>query len=150
MTSFVCGRAPSSASFYVQIAKRCIPGSSTFIPPLDILAPRFYDAGATGHRAYSSGAPTSHCNNISSRHAIAFGRGTSVLLPQRRTFATTQTRPGTACVYNPQADENGDEMILEITDRAGKVWVNLHVIKLKPELTFTLLLAPLPDHEEGL
>jgi hypothetical protein len=44
------------------------------------------------------------------------------MLPSpRRSFGTTTPRRRTQALYNPQQDEDGKEMMLEITPRAGKV-----------------------------
>jgi hypothetical protein len=68
-------------------------------------------------------SPISHRNAVQgTRNSLSLRHRKSILLEQRRPFTTTRRRPATACVYNPQRDENGDEMVLEITDRAGKVW----------------------------
>ena len=40
---------------------------------------------------------------------------------QRRTFGTTPPRRGTEAIFNPQRDDEGEEMILAITPGAAKV-----------------------------
>lgn len=123
MSSLACGRAASTASVYVQIAKRCITASTASRPPLDILAPRYYRKGTGCHLSYYTTSSTSHRNAVQGRrNSLSLRHRKSILLEQRRPFTTTRRRSTTACVYNPQTDENGDEMVLEITDRAGKVW----------------------------
>ncbi|KAK7213414.1 hypothetical protein V2G26_020592 [Clonostachys chloroleuca] len=100
-----CTRSPSTARSFINIAIRRYSSTTTpaqkSSPPLDFLVPRW--------------APSSNV-----RTAVPQSFKFLVRHDSRRAFATTIPRPGTVCVKNPVKDEDGSEMMLEITPRAAK------------------------------
>ncbi|CAH0018111.1 unnamed protein product [Clonostachys rhizophaga] len=100
-----CTRSPSTARSFINIAIRRYSSTTASAqkssPPLDFLVPRW--------------APSP---NI--RTAVPQSYKLVVRHDSRRAFATTIPRPTTVCVKNPVKDEDGSEMMLEITPRAAK------------------------------
>lgn len=122
MTPIRCPNASSSAKLFVQLSLR----QHQWHPPrpahlLDLLAP----AAASAH--YHTGATTGRCRHPRSPRTSLLPAApsrvvASVAAPQRRIrFSTTAPRRRTQTLYNPQQDEDGKEMMLEITPRAAKV-----------------------------
>ncbi|KAL2753297.1 hypothetical protein ACRALDRAFT_1072181 [Sodiomyces alcalophilus JCM 7366] len=88
-------------------------------------------------------------------------RGSFATASQRRTFASTAPLGHTSCVYNPQEDEDGKIMHLDITDRAGKRLSQIMEKDANPHLAlriqvesggchgfqYTMSLTTLPDAE---
>ncbi|KAF9877378.1 iron-sulfur cluster assembly accessory protein [Colletotrichum karsti] len=119
-TPLRCIHAPSSANIFVQLARRTTPTAlSAPAPILSVLIPR-WNAAATP--ANNSGASRRCSTEVPSRRITATQKVArrSAVQQQVRKFTASATRRQTRCVYNPQKDEDGKEMILEITDRAGK------------------------------
>ncbi|VUC20373.1 unnamed protein product [Clonostachys rosea] len=100
-----CTRSPSTARSFINIAIRRYSSTSTSAqkssPPLDFLVPRWVQS-----------------SNI--RTTVPQSLKLAVRHDSRRAFATTIPRPATVCVKNPIKDEDGSEMMLEITPRAAK------------------------------
>src|SRR5262249_42804767 len=63
------------------------------------------------HNSAVLGQPRQQRTNLASNHATT----------PARAFSTTPSRSATHAIYNPQRDEDGKEMMLEITPRAAKV-----------------------------
>ncbi|TEA18054.1 Iron-sulfur cluster assembly 2-like protein [Colletotrichum sidae] len=105
--SLRCVHAPSSANVFIQLARQSAP------PPtiLSLLLPR-RNTGISANRRYST--------EDSSRRRAASSMLTRRTFAQTRSFTVSSTRRQTRCVRNPTTDEDGNEMVLEITDRAGK------------------------------
>jgi len=141
MPPMPCANAPSAAKFFVQLCTRrsnasslpTISGSSSI---LDVLLPPRTQARAL---SLSLGAAARNNNNNTSRTIITsstttsrFGVNTNVGVGVRRhagesmsmrTFSTSQPLARTVAIHNPQTDEEGNEMMLEITPRAANVCV---------------------------
>ncbi|KAF3805325.1 Iron-sulfur cluster assembly 2-like [Colletotrichum gloeosporioides] len=122
-TSLRCLHAPSSANVFVQLARRSVPTPTTASAPiLSVLIPRWNTATDTTTN-YAAGA-RKHSTGALSRTRPApqkfIRRNAATKQQQIRKFTASATRRQTRCVYNPQNDEDGKEMVLEITDRAGK------------------------------
>lgn len=113
MASLVCSKAAPGASIYIQIAKHSVSPFGTPSPLLNILAPRFLSRLAPYHSKHSTKATTGLRNSPRCQQFLSRSL--------RRPLATTATRGATSCVHNPQRDEEDEEMLLEITERAGKV-----------------------------
>ncbi|GKT46749.1 iron-sulfur cluster insertion protein ErpA 2 [Colletotrichum spaethianum] len=116
--SIRCVHAPSSANVFIQLARRTTPTSNTPAPILSVLVPRWKpvttntQAGLCASRKCSSEA-------ISRRESPQrYFRRT--VYQQTRAFTVSAMRRQTRCAWNPKKDEDGKEMMLEITDRAGK------------------------------
>ncbi|KAK4169292.1 hypothetical protein QBC43DRAFT_307375 [Cladorrhinum sp. PSN259] len=92
-----CRNAPAPARLFVQLSMR----RQASTPILDLLLPR------QGHRNFTS-------------MPKRLWQPSAVAQLQRRAFSTTLPIRATHTIYNPQHDEDGKEMVLEITPRAGK------------------------------
>ncbi|KAK2590434.1 [4Fe-4S] proteins maturation [Conoideocrella luteorostrata] len=115
MTALSCGHSASAARSFVYIAKRCYATQPA--APLGFLFPRAIptaDLHAACLRRQSSASRTGY----PSIRKTAFE--SSVQQSQQRTFSATANRRATTCVLNSHTDEDGKEMMLEITPRAAK------------------------------
>ncbi|KAB5570871.1 hypothetical protein GE09DRAFT_1283899 [Coniochaeta sp. 2T2.1] len=114
MASLRCPNALSSAKLFVQLSLRhqCHGPRSAHL--LDLLIPA---AVAHHHTASVRLRPV---NNYSLPSALSRRSSHLPLPPSRRPFSTTPSRRRTLALYNPQQDEDGNEMVLEITPRAAK------------------------------
>ncbi|KAM7184728.1 hypothetical protein V8F20_012091 [Naviculisporaceae sp. PSN 640] len=111
-----CANAPAPATLFIQLSmRRQIP--ATVSPPiLDLLVPR-RPAGCSA-RKYTT-AITSQINKQQQwKTAIATIHHQSSRTPQRA-FSTSRVMRATHTIFNPQKDEDGNEMKLEITPRAA-------------------------------
>ena len=118
-----CANAPSSAKLFIQMSLRS-RACSAALPTLDILYPRT----SFGARRWPN--PTSAPRFLSTLDASRL-RSKVLTTPERRMpavrrhFSNTTSRPATHAILNPQQDEDGNEMKLEITSRAAKVSTHL-------------------------
>ncbi|KAF5134805.1 Iron-sulfur cluster assembly 2, mitochondrial [Metarhizium anisopliae] len=118
MASVGCANGASAARSFIQIAKR---GYSTAAArssaPLEFLLPQ--TASTTHcHAAFLLRSTKTTRTGRASLRGAPFSGG--LRQSQKRTFTTTVSRQATVCVLNPQKDEDGNEMMLEITPRAAK------------------------------
>ncbi|KAF4439806.1 hypothetical protein F53441_12476 [Fusarium austroafricanum] len=113
MTRIHCANAQSTATSFIQLARRSYSTTTQSSMPFEFLVPRC--APSTGIKAPQ----------------IAIARSKGYLHPRRpwdyksrqtptRQFSTSAIRPKTRAILNPQQDEDGNEMMLEITERAAK------------------------------
>lgn len=124
-----CSNSLSAAKLFVQLAPK-----RASEPVLEFLLPRSRSAISTRpyHNSSSvhaprpqSSTPTQHGRFQSSmawripRGILAVNASPSAIIP--KPFAHTTRRGYTQAVYNPQQDEDGNDMTLEITPRAAKV-----------------------------
>lgn len=116
MTPLRCTSTASAARSFVQIAKRryCNAAASSTSAHLDFLIPS---------NALRSAANAATRAQGPSKLSVPFISSSS--LQSTRRFSTTTVRSATVCVQNPQTDEDGNEMTLEITARAAKVCIYL-------------------------
>ncbi|KAG6011127.1 hypothetical protein E4U43_008499 [Claviceps pusilla] len=121
MASLNCANvATSAARLFLRIANRAYSTTATQGPsvPLEFLLPRAV-IKTDRRAAYPLRSSRNHhaaCHSIR-RPAI---RHDFIPQPQQRTFTATATQRATTCVLNPQTDEDGKTMMLEITPRAAK------------------------------
>jgi len=123
MTSLRCVNPPTTASLFIQLSMRRQTVTSA-LPILDLLLP------------LRASCRTHHSTAIAAAQAAARSRATVVApfiesprkafqLPAARfplrSFSTTRMRRATHAIFNPQHDDDGNEMTLEITQRAAKV-----------------------------
>ncbi|KAI1116200.1 hypothetical protein F5Y14DRAFT_408523 [Nemania sp. NC0429] len=108
-----CANAPSAARLFVQLSAR-----SSSNPVLDVLLPprgaqprAFY-----AHVAGDGGAPGQPMPSRVAANATAARRQPVAV---KRTFGTSRLLAKTLAVHNPQTDEDGNAMMLEITPRAA-------------------------------
>ncbi|KAG8166218.1 hypothetical protein KVR01_004770 [Diaporthe batatas] len=122
-----CSHSLSAAKLFVQLAPK--RGSE---PVLEFLLPRsrsvistrpFHNSSVHARRTQTSTA--THHGHF--RRSVGWGTSRGMLpahaMPSPRiqkAFAPTTTRSYTQAVYNPQQDEDGNDMTLEITPRAAK------------------------------
>ncbi|ROW12687.1 hypothetical protein VMCG_00158 [Cytospora schulzeri] len=116
-----CASSTSAAKLFVQLAPRRAPSQ----PVLDFLLPRNHHAAAAATAA-AAAIGTSSTRSFHSQTARA---PPTSKLPQTvawriprapRTFPYGTARRYTQAVYNPQKDEDGNEMKMDITPRAAK------------------------------
>ncbi|KAK5653165.1 hypothetical protein OQA88_9264 [Cercophora sp. LCS_1] len=112
MASISCANAPRTASLFIQLSMR----RPTPHPILDLLLPL-----QAMRRAHS------FAGTIASQPAIQTARpfprrsaARNTIQGQARAFSTSGTKKATHAIHNPQIDEDGKEMMLEITQRAAK------------------------------
>lgn len=131
-----CANSVSAARLFLQITSRRTLSSpaAAASPLLDILLPPpaaaasrfFFGSSSSSRRAIptcTAGpllAPP-RANNHPRRHAAARSGGTGPHPANTARFSVTPARRETKTLYNPQRDEDGNEMSLEITPRAAKV-----------------------------
>ncbi|KAH8910336.1 hypothetical protein BR93DRAFT_925387 [Coniochaeta sp. PMI_546] len=112
MASLRCPNALSSAKLFVQLSLRHQCHTRPAAQLLDLLVPTagaHYPAAIVGHQK----------NHGYWRESIQARSSTPIAWPRRR-FSTSASHRRTHALYNPQQDEDGKEMMLEITPRAAK------------------------------
>ncbi|KID88438.1 FeS cluster biogenesis [Metarhizium guizhouense ARSEF 977] len=137
MVSVGCANGASAARSFIQIAKR---GYSTAAArssaPLEFLLPRTVSTTHC-HAAFLLRSTKTTRTGSASLRGTPFSGG--LRQSQKRTFTATASRQATVCVLNPQKDEDGNEMMLEITPRAAKVWELVFNVRKAPTLMFSTL-----------
>ncbi|PNH62639.1 hypothetical protein VD0002_g5475 [Verticillium dahliae] len=138
MASLRCANPASSAGLFVQLARRTTTTTAT--PVLDILAPRWSRQTARLEAAYSTTTHRAWCDkHPATINTITNSRGRVLKnVGQRRAFSHLPARQATACVHNLQVDEDGKEMRLEITDRAGKRLLQIMKKDKNPDLALRI------------
>ncbi|KAF4975129.1 hypothetical protein FZEAL_8044 [Fusarium zealandicum] len=119
MARIRCANAQSTAKSFLQLARRTYSTpaahSST---PLEFLVPRCAPPSTIRASDIASAASRSHINASADNLRRSWGfksRPSSM-----RTFSTSAVRQQTRAILNPQKDEDGNDMLLEITARAAK------------------------------
>ncbi|KAI0104157.1 hypothetical protein GGR51DRAFT_522655 [Nemania sp. FL0031] len=118
MPPLPCAHAPSAAKLFVQLSAR----SSSSI--LDVLLPPSTQARA---RSLYISATRNSAAAPAPRAAIPSRIGATIRAAERqhahavskRTFGTSAPLAKTLAIHNPQTDEEGNDMMLEITPRAA-------------------------------
>ncbi|KAI1871483.1 uncharacterized protein JN550_004477 [Neoarthrinium moseri] len=103
-----CANPHSAARLFVQLSAASRQGSI-----LDVLLP-------PQTRSFRGSAMTIATSPTTPRHIqsrVARVRNARAIAP--RSFSTTALRQKTLAIHNPQVDEDGTEMVLEITPRAA-------------------------------
>ncbi|KAH8170707.1 iron-sulfur cluster biosynthesis domain-containing protein [Sarocladium implicatum] len=128
MAPLHCVKTAFTARTFLRLANRTyatVPTCSA--APLEFLIPRWTPEHATRHLHKPLGSPTKRVALRTTSHA------TSRQL-SRRAFGTTTARRATVCVRNPQKDEDGNDMMLEITPRAAKRLSDIMAKDANPDL----------------
>jgi len=122
MASMQCATKTSIAKLFVQLSQRC-PSRGSRPPALDFLLPSQNIAHPQSAQAWSRPLCT-----ISDGKPSTWTEKRRVSLPNntqhrthKRAFSSSSFRCATHTIFNPQKDEDGNEMKLEITPRAAKV-----------------------------
>ncbi|KAM0513367.1 hypothetical protein ACHAPE_007829 [Trichoderma viride] len=125
MTPLRCADGASAARSFVQLAKRRYSTANSHVQqtPLEFLVPR--KASSIGRR--TSIAPVSRSS------VLSIGRQTA-----SRLFSASTSRLATICVQNPQKDEDGKDMVLEITSRAAQRLSEIMVKDKNPNLALRI------------
>ncbi|KXX74648.1 Iron-sulfur assembly protein 2 [Madurella mycetomatis] len=124
MPKLRCSNAPTPANLFVQLSMRRSATAPSRFPILDLLLPLASRTTSTpsirAHRAVSTATKTFSAarNNIPWRSAHA--PRLPLTAPPLCTFTTSAVNRATHALLNPQLDEDGKEMVLEITPRAAK------------------------------
>ncbi|KAK1536695.1 iron-sulfur cluster assembly accessory protein [Colletotrichum costaricense] len=123
MASLRCIHSPSSANIFVQLARRTTSTSNSPAPILSVLVPRWKSATNTTTTTTSKagfGTTRQYCTQGASRRMMPQRFAGRTVRQQTRALTASATRRQTRCAWNPKTDEEGQEMKLDITDRAGK------------------------------
>ncbi|KAF5235661.1 hypothetical protein FAUST_6946 [Fusarium austroamericanum] len=109
-----CANAQSTVNSFMQLARRSYTtATAQSSAPLEFLVPRC--TPPTGLRTSGLAINRSRTYTHSRRSWSYKLRETAT-----RQFSTSAVRQKTRAILNPQQDEDGNEMMLEITDRAAK------------------------------
>ncbi|KAL6398995.1 Iron-sulfur cluster assembly 2 like protein, mitochondrial [Ilyonectria robusta] len=121
MTRIRCSNAPSAARSFLQLAHRSYSSTATqSSTPLEFLFPRCAPSASRNAKvSATSSRAHAHARNINLRRTREFG--IQLQLPSRRHFSSSPAWQQTRSILNTQKDEDGNEMMLEITSRAAKV-----------------------------
>ncbi|KAI1032712.1 hypothetical protein LB504_006382 [Fusarium proliferatum] len=106
MARIHCANAQSTANSFIQLARRSYTTTPQTSTPLEFLIPRCTPP---------SRLRTPHITVAQSRSWAFKSREIAT-----RQFSTTAIQQKTRAILNPQQDEDGNEMMLEITERAAK------------------------------
>ncbi|KAM0428273.1 hypothetical protein ACHAPT_007174 [Fusarium lateritium] len=120
MASFHCANAPSAARSFIQLARRSYSttASQSSPTPLEFLVPRCAPSRLRVTKVSTTASVTPfHARKPSSPRWLWRSK---LHAPAARTFSTSAARQQTRAILNPQEDEDGKEMMLEITERAAK------------------------------
>ncbi|KAI0971783.1 hypothetical protein F4678DRAFT_74957 [Xylaria arbuscula] len=127
MRPIPCANPPSAAKLFVQLcSRRCFNNTfssaatpSSPSPILDVLLPPRTQARVRSvSAARSNNVPRAITTPIARRiSATADARRRAVV--GSRTFTTSRPLAKTLAIHNPQADEDGNDMVLDITPRAA-------------------------------
>ncbi|PFH61370.1 hypothetical protein XA68_17548 [Ophiocordyceps unilateralis] len=110
MTFFSCANGPSVARSFVKLACPTRLTGKTILS-LDFLTPR----GAASTRGLRTACcPSQRIPPTSASRVGCFSPRT-----QNRNFVSSPTRNATKCVLHPRKDDDGNDMMLEITSRAA-------------------------------
>ncbi|OAQ92497.1 iron sulfur cluster assembly-related protein [Purpureocillium lilacinum] len=116
MTPLRCANGTSAARSFVQIASRGYSTSTVYATaPLDFLVPR---GAALVRGRIDSALPRALC--LRPRSPTFSPLPAPIQRSQIRNFSASVIHNATTCVLNPQKDEDGNDMMLEITPRAAK------------------------------
>lgn len=121
MASLHCANAPSAARSFIQLARRSYStaAASQSSTPLEFLVPRCAPSPLRVTEV-STTASRIHMHTRNSNSPRWLWRS-NLHAPTVRAFSTSAARQQTRAILNPQEDEDGNEMMLEITERAAKV-----------------------------
>lgn len=109
-----CANAPAPASLFVQLSMRRTAQSPILA---DVLLP----LRARAHHGVARRIATAPAAASVSKTQWRARQSLSSSQSNKRLFTTTAPRKATHTLFNPQNDEDGNEMVLEITERAAKV-----------------------------
>ncbi|KAK8022049.1 Iron-sulfur cluster assembly 2-like protein- mitochondrial [Apiospora rasikravindrae] len=115
-----CTNPASAAKLFVQLSRSCAQQQSSQRAPLDILLPasaRSFHVAARSYAPITSRSSASLSSSLP-RRTTACAASTSTATTAR-SFSSTSARQMTQAIYNPQKDDDGNEMVMEITPRAA-------------------------------
>ncbi|RSL97426.1 hypothetical protein CEP52_010919 [Fusarium oligoseptatum] len=119
MASLHCANAPSAARSFIQLARRSYStAASQSSTPLEFLVPRCAPSPLRVTEV-STTASRGHIHARNSNSPKWLWRS-NLHAPAVRAFSTSAALQQTRAILNPQQDEDGNEMMLEITERAAK------------------------------
>ncbi|KAK4106958.1 hypothetical protein N658DRAFT_462067 [Parathielavia hyrcaniae] len=137
MSRLRCSNAPTTAGVFVQLSM-CRQLTAAGLPILDLFLPlprqavgapavraRYVVSTARAvearHLALSSATPMSSRKWTGATPRIPISTKTKPRsIPANRLFSTSSPWRSTHAIFNPQTDDDGKEMMLEITPRAAK------------------------------
>jgi iron-sulfur cluster assembly 2 len=138
MARIHCANAQSTATSFIQLARRSYTTAPQTSTPLEFLIPRYTLSSRRRNPQITIAQSRTYAHLRRSWDLKSKGTAT-------RQFSTTTIRQKTRAILNPQQDEDGNEMMLEITERAAKVIVRRETL-LETLLT---LKASQQDHGKG-
>ncbi|KAF7557347.1 hypothetical protein G7046_g6061 [Stylonectria norvegica] len=119
MAGLHCANAPSAARSFLQLATRsystAIAQSSS---PLEFLLPRCSPPSSFHVAEVSSATARAHAH--AQRSNLLWFWESPLRTSSRRRFTTSSIQHQTRSILNTQKDDDGNEMMLEITPRAAK------------------------------
>ncbi|KAI3337440.1 hypothetical protein HD806DRAFT_529004 [Xylariaceae sp. AK1471] len=119
MPPMPCANAPSAAKLFVQLCARrsasslAVTSTSSSSAILDILLPRRTQARASlylGDNVASTRTASIITSRIDTRRHAVVGK---------KTFSSSRSLAKTLAIHNKQTDEDGNDMVLDITPRAA-------------------------------
>ncbi|KAI5457822.1 hypothetical protein BGZ63DRAFT_427850 [Mariannaea sp. PMI_226] len=118
MARLRCENAASVARSFLQIANRSYYSSSTAhaSKPLDFLIPTSVTSSAPRNPQHSISFLRSHTYKAK----LGQSQSLAIRIPSKRCFSVSAIRQQTRPILNSPKDEEGNDMMLEITPRAAK------------------------------
>ncbi|KAH7244327.1 uncharacterized protein BKA55DRAFT_573657 [Fusarium redolens] len=113
MARIHCANAQSTATSFIQLARRSYTTAPQTSTPLEFLIPRYTLSSRRRNPQITIAQSRIYAHLRRSWDLKSKGTAT-------RQFSTTTIRQKTRAILNPQQDEDGNEMMLEITERAAK------------------------------
>ncbi|KAI0017349.1 hypothetical protein F4780DRAFT_755952 [Xylariomycetidae sp. FL0641] len=124
-----CTNPSSTARLFVQL---CARRAGASVPILDILLPP-----PPSRRSVHQAARTSTARSIA-QIALPRTRSSGTASQARRAFSATSAARRTQAIHNPQTDEEGREMVLEITPRAAERLTQIMAKDANPQLALRI------------
>ncbi|RFU79555.1 iron sulfur cluster assembly-related [Trichoderma arundinaceum] len=132
-----CADGASAARSFVQLAKRRYSTTTAHVQqtPLEFLVPR---GASRSSRLRATVTPSQFGHRISVTPVSKSSALSIGWQPTNRSFSASAARLATICVQNPLKDEDGKDMVLEITPRAAQRLSEIMVKDKNPNLALRI------------
>ncbi|KAL7789783.1 iron sulfur cluster assembly-related protein [Trichoderma ceciliae] len=132
-----CADGASVARSFVQLAKRRYSTATTHVQqtPLEFLIPR---RASRSPRIRAAIIPSRFGHRISKMPVSKSSVLSTGRQPTSRSFTASASQLATVCVQNPVKDEDGKDMVLEITPRAAQRLSEIMVKDKNPNLALRI------------